>query len=426
MKWDKEDFETIADDQEIDYEVTLPLTIQTITEDFKAEIEMKFSGLKENVKFGSLSFKAPVEAESTETEVEATEKESETSKQESQSSEKTESESEDDADADADKEAESKKTDSKDSKAVLESNPIDNFTATKDVSQVSIKQNAFSDKFDIWSQNRNNRAVTIKEGKTNPGGLSSLDDLEENYYSSYHTGAGQKSTVIMYENNDGAGKTAIEGDKVSIYYNNVGEYTDASGVQTMGAVVEISNIKTTGQSNWGTSGKRFIDIPNNLYSGVTYGNIGQFNIDITFVDPKSNEKLSPQTEDLKSFVTFGSLNGARSIGNEWAGSTDGTQGNYGKLVKEHIEDDNYMYEGIGEGVWNRDETHTDDDQWGDYLGSTDFEDGAVSFPLKSQTTHKFMLRSDYNFVWQSIASGSLKPVQQQDPSKTGVYTFWYW
>lgn len=229
LKWDKEEFADVADDQEIDYEVTLPLTIQTIAEDFKAEIEMKFSGLKENVKFGSLSFKAPVEAESTETEVKATEKESETSKQESQSSEKAESESDDDADADADKETESEENDSKDSKAVLESNPINNFTTEKDVSQVSIKQNAFSDKFDIWSKNKNDDAVTIVEGKTNSGGLTSFDDLEENYYSSYHTGAGQKSTVIMYDKGYGG----ITNDKISIYYDNVGEYTDASGVGTM-------------------------------------------------------------------------------------------------------------------------------------------------------------------------------------------------
>lgn len=81
-----------------------------------------------------------------------------------------------------------------------------------------------------------------------------------------------------------------------------------------------------------------------------------------------------------------------------------------------------MYEGIGEGIWDQSQSHAGDTQWGDYLGSVDFEDGAVSFPLKSQTTHKFMLRSDYGFVWQSIASGSLKPVQQQSPSKTVTET----
>ncbi|AMV69778.1 Cell surface protein [Pediococcus damnosus] len=64
---------------------------------------MKFSGLKENVKFGSLSFLAPVENEKVESEdSSATEKESETSKEESQSSGSTESEDNDDADTDVD------------------------------------------------------------------------------------------------------------------------------------------------------------------------------------------------------------------------------------------------------------------------------------------------------------------------------------
>lgn len=102
LKWNEADFENIEDDQVFDYEVTLPLEVQTITEDSKANMEMKFSGLTETIKFGSLSFLAPVENETVESEEStATDKESETSsKANTESSENTESE--DDADADAD------------------------------------------------------------------------------------------------------------------------------------------------------------------------------------------------------------------------------------------------------------------------------------------------------------------------------------
>ncbi|AVL00776.1 DUF7601 domain-containing protein [Pediococcus inopinatus] len=105
LKWNEADFENIEDDQVFDYEVTLPLEVQTITEDSKANMEMKFSGLTETIKFGSLSFLAPVENEKVESEEStATDKESETSsKANTESSENNESE--DDADADADTES---------------------------------------------------------------------------------------------------------------------------------------------------------------------------------------------------------------------------------------------------------------------------------------------------------------------------------
>lgn len=99
LKWNKSEFENIADDQVFDYEITLPLEIQTIAEDFKADIQMQFSGLTQAVNFGSLSFLAPVENEKAESaDSTSTEKESETESETKQDSSESESES-DDADA---------------------------------------------------------------------------------------------------------------------------------------------------------------------------------------------------------------------------------------------------------------------------------------------------------------------------------------
>ncbi|KRN83659.1 hypothetical protein IV87_GL000128 [Pediococcus ethanolidurans] len=125
LKWDKTDFDDVADDQEFDYEITLPLEIKTITEDFKADIEMKFSGLKDTVKFSSLSFLAPVENEKVESESStSTEKESETSKEEKQESSESKSESESDEDEDSDtaviSESQSKKASKKVAKSIEE------------------------------------------------------------------------------------------------------------------------------------------------------------------------------------------------------------------------------------------------------------------------------------------------------------------
>lgn len=104
LKWDKEDFEAITDDQEIDYEVTLPLKIQAISEDFKAEIEIEFSGLKDPVKFGTLAFKTLVEEKNvSKIESSADNSRSTSSSSSSSSSEKkTEETSDEDSDSDTD------------------------------------------------------------------------------------------------------------------------------------------------------------------------------------------------------------------------------------------------------------------------------------------------------------------------------------
>ncbi|WP_412989201.1 hypothetical protein ACLJJ6_09425 [Pediococcus siamensis] len=396
LKWDKEDFESIADDQEIDYEVTLPLTIQTITEDFKANIEMKFSGLKENVKFGLLTFKAPVKSANTESEVKATEKKLEATKEEKQNSEETETDPKDEADSDTDEKTENNKSQKIGTK-VLTNDPMDQLNDAIAVSQVGIKQNAFSSEFEIWSKdNSNNQTnINIYENKSSNGQLSSLSDLQNNYYDSYHKNADeQKSSIVTYSMDYN-----FSGEEIGVYYGNVGLYTDLNhNVKTMGAVVKITNIQDIdndangpwGSGNTAAQRRKFIDFSNNLYSGVTYGNIGQFNIDITFIDPETKERLqvAPQTESIQSYLTFGSLNGDREVGNEWVGSAEGVPGLPGKLVEKH--EDN-MYEGIGEGVWDG-SSHSGDHQWGDYLGSVDFEDGAVSFPLLKTSTHKFILK----------------------------------
>jgi len=212
-------------------------------------------------------------------------------------------------------------------------------------------------------------------------------------------------------------------DTIVVYYQNVGAYTDEPTEgelnKDMGVIITISNIIYNDKTPSATN--RYIDFSNNFYSGMVYNGLLSFDLDVTFTNDdgtKALDFLAPEGDDKhRSYVTFGSLNGNNEGEHEWAGTRKkGLEGEVSAdtLVKKH---DDGWYEGIGEGVWDLDKTYTGENQWGDFQGSTNYERGAVSFPI-SGTTHEFKLKGESGFTWQSLSSGYVVPLQPPKPKKT--------
>ncbi|WP_054671187.1 MSCRAMM family protein [Lentilactobacillus senioris] len=303
-----------------------------------------------------------------------------------------------------------------------------------DVYRTQVSADSWSSKLSI--DTKNIPGSVIYGDKTNlDGGYWNDASYENDYYKSYKTYVKDpsnpndtmqsKAYAVKLPTNQSNASFYVKYDNVGVYYEDNAEETLA---QQMGAIIKISNIKYSSKQPTGTSNK-YIDFSNNFYSGLVYNNIESFDIDITFTTADGTKALSvsPGTDSNKSFITFGSLNG-NSNGNEWAGTnTVDENGNYiegilsdESLVKKgHDSNGKYngWYEGIGEGVWEKGHDYSGANQWGDFLGSTDYEQGAVSFPI-SGVTHKFKLRSDYGFTWQSISSGSIRPLKPEKPIKT--------
>ncbi|MFD1456357.1 SpaA isopeptide-forming pilin-related protein [Levilactobacillus lanxiensis] len=250
-----------------------------------------------------------------------------------------------------------------------------------------------------------------------------FDFFETHYHSSYHRksaedgwgGDGEIAYAVAIDNKP----TLKATDSIIVYYPNVGFYTEQANVETpdqpMGAIVEISKIEYHNEIDGAPkNGRIYMDFSNNFYSGLVYKGIRTFDIDVTFVNKDASKALDfPDGDGDKylNYFTFGSLNGNDKDQHEWAGTNSGLKGKLadGAFIENH---DDIWYEGIGAGVAKG---KTGD--WGDYLGSVDYELGAVSFPMVG-TKQPFMLRSDAGFTWQSFSSGYVMPLEQPDPQKT--------
>ncbi|WP_407888254.1 SpaA isopeptide-forming pilin-related protein [Levilactobacillus sp. N40-8-2] len=242
----------------------------------------------------------------------------------------------------------------------------------------------------------------------------------DQYYYSYQQADQAKAYAVVFD------QTPAEEDTIVVYYKNVGAYTTSAAIdkpdQTMGAILTISNIKYNQNVPAGTNGKdRYIDFSNNFYSGIVYNGIESFDLDVTFTNADGTSALNflapDEDKDHSSYFTFGSLNGNTTGEHEWAGTRSKTlKGKLAvdSLVKDH---DNGWYEGIGIGVWEQGQPYNGDNEWGDFLGSTNYERGAVSFPMIG-TTQEFKLKSESGFTWQSFSSGYVVPLEPLAPEKT--------
>lgn len=241
------------------------------------------------------------------------------------------------------------------------------------------------------------------------------------YYYSYQQGENARASAVVFNEEPEAD------DSFMVYYKNVGAYTTSSESeeldQQMGAIVKFSNIVYShhipGGTDGATKGDRYIDLSNNFYSGTLYNGIKEFYMDVTFTDETGQRPLNfPELEgndDYKSVFTFGSLNGNERR-YEWAGTRSGLKGILadGAMITEH---DDGWYQGTGIGVWEKNQPYTGPNQWGDFLGSTNYELGAVSFPMVGET-QLFKVRSDDGFTWQSFSSGYVVPLEPRAPQKT--------
>jgi len=331
----------------------------------------------------------------------------------------------------ADDEEDTKKASTTKTSGVNQETDTQEDTLSNEIPTASIPVHRGQIQMDSWSQ-------SLKFGGSFPTGSNVLekelgtngieigtyhgnnDNVQKYYYYSYHTNKDKDGETERAYTVGLGSKPNLKDETLLVYYDNVGAYTTSASIenpdQQMGAIVEISDVEYPSNP----LGTPFIDFPNNFYSGVVYNGIKSFNIDVTFTTKdwtKALEFPGPDSDDeYNSYFTFGSLNGNKENEHEWAGTQSKTlKGKLapGALVKEH--QDEGWYEGIGVGL-TQDDPGRDGADWGDYLGSADYELGAVSFPMVG-TTQLFKLRSDSGFTWQSFSSGYVVPLEQPAPQK---------
>lgn len=289
------------------------------------------------------------------------------------------------------------------------------------------------DKMVIGGSLRNQKGVEVVSKSSgangdNVKGFYTDTFFRTHYYVSFQQKANAQSQVmVLGSKSSPQDDPSLEGKNITVYYPNIGVYTDSSNSEKqMGAVVEISNMEYHKYviDNKDRRQQAYIDFSSNFYSGIIYNGIRQFDLDITFTNEDGTKALDfpkPDGNEYKSYFTFGSLNGNDEGEHEWAGMKANLPAKLSKgtMVKDWKDG---WYEGVGEGVYDKDDNgeylpHMGENQWGDFLGSPNYEKGAVSFPLVD-TTHKFMLRSEGGFTWQSFSTGSIIPLEPEKPVKT--------
>ena len=295
--------------------------------------------------------------------------------------------------------------------------------APLDIHRGRIQIDSWSDELEIsGSLLDDDKATVVGPREKNPWVNTYKGDLYKyQYYYSYQQGENARASAVVFNEEPEAD------DSFMVYYKNVGAYTTSSESeeldQQMGAIVKVSNIVYShhipGGTDGATKGDRYIDFSNNFYSGTLYNGIKEFYLDITFTDETGQHPLSfPALEgngDYKSVFTFGSLNGNEGR-HEWAGTRSGLEGILAKGAMITAYEEGW-YMGTGVGVWDQDKPHTGPNQWGDFLGSTNYELGAVSFPMVGET-QLFKIRSNDGFTWQSFSSGYVVPLEPSAPQKT--------
>ncbi|KRK89745.1 hypothetical protein FC99_GL000222 [Levilactobacillus koreensis JCM 16448] len=328
------------------------------------------------------------------------------------------------ADDDADADAAPATKISRMSQAV---DPADRLTGSAiDIYRGQVQIGSWSDEMTIGGTLKEEPGVELhkKSAGVNGSGVGSYyknENYKTHYYISYQQKDNAASYAIAFKKD-----TSLGGKTINVYYPDVGAYTTSSGSEKldkkMGAIIEISNLVYSPKLTGGKDA--YIDFSSNFYSGIIYNGIESFDLDITFTNEDGTRALKfPEAEEktYRSYFTFGSLNGNVPGDNEWAGTKSGREGILSKptTIEEHA---GGWYKGVGEGVYMQYDNgeylpHMGENQWGDFLGSPNYEKGAVSFPLVGKK-HEFMLRSDAGFTWQSFSTGSIIPLAPEKPVKT--------
>lgn len=280
-----------------------------------------------------------------------------------------------------------------------------------------------------------NRAVTDLYGL----GVNEKNMMYENF-NGLGNGGGAVAIIYPAQNSDslaaGEGTPLMGKDKdgnpvsevIELEYSYVGYFdqgdADNPDLRKVGAQVKISNISVGPQPSWGGEDQRpYIEFSNNLFSGVLYGYIKKMDIEFTFFDAESGEKVD-FSEGNEVTISFASLNAYVDVyttdeksvtAHEFAGLEDGgevAEGSAGSLLA-YNETGSYEYDS-GSYYAEKAVEGVDFDDW---LGSSTYHKAAVAFPITG-TSHQFKFGSTWGRAWNTFASSSATPVAQPSPTKT--------
>lgn len=287
------------------------------------------------------------------------------------------------------------------------------------------------------------------------------------YHQQYEqgTGANNRSAYTIAFQND----AAMNGAEFTVVYDHVGDYTDGSGkLHPLGATMTISNIKPssgiTGHNMLGDM--RFIDIPNNLYSGLIYHEIDSLDIKLQFFaleDGQFTKKIQVDSTD-DAQITFSSLNNfgraqnsdasesgsaknapndftwdpyTKNIngqgGNGWANYSpdkyaETVVGGAGTLAVETAKGSFMQKSGYGQFHWystahgiystgpDAKPWNGDNQNFQDTLDGINFEKAALTYPLEGQQYNFTLYTGDGN-TWQTISSALTHPIALTEPQK---------
>ncbi|MDR3191227.1 MAG: hypothetical protein LBT80_08515 [Lactobacillaceae bacterium] len=163
----------------------------------------------------------------------------------------------------------------------------------------------------------------IDFGTNDPSWQTVLGNYHDQYQrANTNSNNNSSSYLIAFANGGSAINSSL---KFDVVYDHVGWYVDENGItQAMGAVMEISNLKTVDgtaqqQGDIARNNRHFIDVPNNLYSGVLYRGFESLDIELHFyavtTDASGNSTFTHKLEVTDKAddeddvtLTFSSLN----------------------------------------------------------------------------------------------------------------------
>ena len=327
-------------------------------------------------------------------------------------------------------------------------------------------------KFDVAN------AVKI-DGNLDQDTDADLLKVRGDYHSQYEqvdkedNGKNQSAYTISFKDT-----TAMSGAKFTVLYDHVGEYIDTDLKRhAIGATMTISNITPASSDHQKLGDMLFIDVPNNLYSGLIYHGIDTLDIKLQFYELVDGEFVKQvDVPEGNGHVTFASLNnfgtGSNTIdgtpgynytvgdftwdqntigipgrsltsGVKYAETVEGVSANVGEAKpfddpKTEAVDDSFMvkspsglYYSTVHGIYDPvagdsdGRGYTQLDQWptyqsgqtfADQLGGKNFQKAALMFGVYG-TSYTFKLHTGTGNTWQTISSAIMNPVELTDLHK---------
>lgn len=297
---------------------------------------------------------------------------------------------------------------------------------------------------------------------TNYGPGQAYRTKYHNQYLTSGTGNNNQSAYnIEFSSNIDA--NVMKNAKFQLFYDNVGYYVDTYGdVHEMGAALTITNVISVDPSHDKMGSVRYIDLPNNIYSGVMYHGIESLDMEIRFYAVDSSTRKFTSLLDLTdsdSLFTFNSLNnfgaGSSTTWNDtsansphwnvnqtgistsiWA-ETVSPLNALGGTINEEVwtngqvvgpggaeegsamirDDDNQKWYSTAHGNYDWETTNTVQGNWEDNIDDTDtFPMGSVAYTT-SGTAQSFRMFTGTGNTWQTLTCANNKPMQLNAPRK---------